>query len=175
MNISLLPKICNFEQMFSSVDKNKLYFCDKQMKKKSILLWDLENIPFSKLNQIKKISTCTPEKLYVVTKQQLGEKKKNLIESNYFKILDKHKTISDDKLIRVLKMHTLYDYLIIISSDSDFVNSVKKFLECGNSVQWIVEETKMKRILMKMDISNPKLKFSVIQRGKNENNYFDKW
>lgn len=157
-----LFKLNNYDQMFSSVDLNKLYFGHKPVRKNSILLWDLENIPFSKLKEIKRVSKFTPDKLYVITKQKLGEKKRNWIESNYFKILDKHKTISDDKLIRVLKMHMLYEHLIIVSSDSDFVNSVKRFLDQNNSVQWILTDVNKKRIIMNMDISNPRLKFSTI-------------
>ena len=150
-----------YSSLLRPVDVSKLLWNKKPMQEHSILVWDLENISFKNLEVIKSKAAYSPEKLYVVTKQRISAKKRVKIEEEGFKILDLHKNISDQKIIDVMKLYSLYPNMILISSDSDFVNSVKVYVQ-KNKLQWIMKDSNKKRILMKMDISNKNLKISTI-------------
>ncbi len=113
-----LPKITNDMYLWNN----------KPIREKSILLWDLENIGFNRLEDIKKLAKYTPEELYVITRQNISQKMRAFIEKKQFKILDAHKTISDDKIISIMKLYTSRPDMILISSDSDFVAEAQKYL-----------------------------------------------
>jgi len=157
----LLFKPSNLENSFKIIQIEDYFWNKKPIKENSILVWDLENIPFSRLNAIKKLVKYTPEKLYVVTRQKLSIKLKKQIEKEQFKILDLHQSISDTKIIKVMKLYGLYSNMVLISSDSDFVESAKKFIKKSH-LQWIMIDSNKKRIIMKMDISHKKLTISTI-------------
>lgn len=153
--------IMNFTEIFEEIDTSKLLWNKKPILYHSILVWDLENIPFKRLPEIKRAAAYSPEKLYVITKQNLSEKNKLKIQKEGFKIFDLHNGISDEKIINIMKIYSMYANMILVSSDSDFVNAAKIYLK-NNKLQWIINDKNKKRILMKMDITNKNLKITTI-------------
>ena len=145
----------------SVISSQTILWKNKPIVDNSILLWDLENIPFNRLNNIKKIVKYTPQDLYVITKQNLGEKLRSKINKEQFKILDAHKSISDDKIISIMKLYTKRTHMILISSDSDFVREANKYIK-NNKLQWIILDANKKAIIMKIDISNKNLTLSTL-------------
>lgn len=138
---------------------------NKPIKENSVLLWDLENIPFNRLQDIKKQVKYTPQDLYVVTKQPLSLIKRIAIEKQQFKILDAHKTISDDKIISIMKLYVNKPNMILISSDSDFVQVATSYVK-ENKLHWIITDSIKKAIIMKMDISNTYLTITTLSKMK---------
>jgi len=142
---------------------------NKPIKPKSVLLWDLENIPFNRLDDIKKLAKYTPEELYIITLHPLADKTRAKIQREQFKILDAHKTISDDKIISIMKLYNTRPDMILISSDSDFVREAKRYLKNGK-LHWIVTDAAKKAIIMRVDISNINLTISTLLRKKKLSN-----
>jgi hypothetical protein len=153
------------DKKYSVVDFKEVLWNDKPIKKNSLIIWDLENISFHRLEDIKRLSRYTPEKLYVITKQKLSLKLRVKIEKEQFKILDLHDTISDDKIIKVMKLYNLYTHMLLITSDSDFVNPAQDFLK-EKYLHWIIEDHKKKPIIMKMNLANTRLTFSTFTTKK---------
>ncbi len=153
----------NKQKHFKLITATEYLWDNKPIKEKSVLLWDLENIPFNRLNDIKRLAKYTPEELYVVTTAPISMKQRVLIEKNQFKILDAHKTIADDKIIAIMKLYTNRANMILISSDSDFVQEVTNYI-ISNKLHWIVTDAVKKAIVMRVNISNPNLTISTLSK-----------
>lgn len=181
--MALLMHIKNFaidntKEKFQPVQEEKLLWNNKPLREDSILLWDLENIAFNRLSEIKRVVKYTPENSYVITKQKLSKKKRAKIESEHFKILDAHKTISDDKIISLMQLYREKRDMILISSDADFAREANKYLKNGR-LHWIVGEQTKKRVTMFVKLDSPNLKLSSIPTKKetlisNKRAYFKK-
>ena len=159
-----MQKFLNFmryNDLFTKVDISKLLWNKKPMLPHSILVWDLENISYKNLKMIKEKVAYSPEKLYIVTRQKISEKNRLKMETEGFKILDLHRGISDDKIISVMDVYSMYSNMILISSDSDFVSVAKRYLKNSN-LQWIMNDRNKKRILMKMNLTDKNLKITTI-------------
>ena len=150
-----------YDDLFIRVDISKFLWNKKPILSHSILVWDLENISYKNLKTIKNKVTYSPEKLYIVTKQKLSKRNRFKMEMEGFKILDLHKSISDEKIISVMNLYSMYSNMILISSDSDFVSVAKRYLK-NNNLQWIMNDKNKKRILMKMDITEKNLRITTI-------------
>jgi predicted nuclease of predicted toxin-antitoxin system len=149
------------DELFTKVNTSKLLWNKKPMLPHSILVWDLENISYKNLKTIKNRVAYSPEKLYIVTKQKLSKRNRLKMEMEGFKILDLHSGISDEKIISVMDVYSMYSNMILISSDSDFVSVAKRYLKKSN-LQWIMNDRNKKRILMKMNITDKNLKITTI-------------
>ncbi len=149
-----------FEPIVQVVQEQSLWN-NKPIKEDSILLWDLENIGFNRLSDIKRVVKYTPETCYVVTTQKLSNTKREQIESEYFTILDAHKTISDEKIISLMKLYKNKKDMILISSDADFAREANKYLK-NNRLHWIVSEQSKKRVTMSVKLDSPHLTLSAI-------------
>jgi len=53
--LSSLSKIFRDKKSVTTISSNNILWNNKEIKEKSVLVWDLENIPFIKLEDIKKI------------------------------------------------------------------------------------------------------------------------
>ena len=135
----------------------------RKIKPRSVLVWDLENIPFKRLAEIKELIKYTPQDLYVITKQKLSTKTRAKIEKEQFKILDAHKTISDTKIISIMKLYRERPNIILISSDSDFVHEATKCME-NSHLHWIMLDDVKKRILMKINLAHKNLTISTLKK-----------
>jgi len=166
------------QEKFQPILKERLLWNSKPIRENSVLLWDLENIAFNRLSEIQRVVKYTPENSYVITKQKLSAKKRAKIEAEHFKILDAHKTISDDKIISLMKLYKDKQDMILISSDSDFAREANKYLK-NNRLHWIVSEHTKKRVTMFVKLDSPNLTLSSIPTKRdsflaNKSTYFKK-
>jgi len=167
--MDILSKIFSFimvptvDKQFKEIKETDYQWGNKEVLKDSVLIWDLENISFNDIGHIMRLSKFTPEISYVVTTQNLSLKNRKKIEKMHFKIMDLHKTISDDKIIKIMKLFKNSKGMILISSDSDFVREASNFIK-NNKLHWIVSDDKKKAITMRMDLSNPNLIISSFSK-----------
>jgi len=66
----------NIEEKFQPIEAERLLWNKKPLKENSVLLWDLENIGFNRLSEIKRVVKYTPEIAFIITTQKLSTKKK---------------------------------------------------------------------------------------------------
>ena len=151
----------NIQEKFQPIEAQRLLWNKKPIREDSVLLWDLENIGFNRLSEIKRVVKYTPETCYAITTQKLSTKKREEIESEHFQILDAHKTISDDKIISLMKLYRDKKEMVLISSDSDFAREANRYLK-NNRLHWIVSEHSKKRVTMFVKLDSPNLTLSTI-------------
>lgn len=125
----------------------------------------MENIPFHKLEDIKRVAKYTPSELYVITKQAIGTKLQAKIVQEHFRVLDSHRTISDTKIISIMRLYKDRENMILISSDSDFAKEANSYIK-KHKLHWILNEPNKKRVLMYVNLSSPNLTLSVIPHKK---------
>ena len=148
-------------RVIETIKADNILWNSKPLLKGSVLLWDLENIPFHRLEDIKKVAKYTPQNLYIVSKDPLGEKLLGKIHKEHFKVLNEHKGISDSKIISIMKLNGNRENLMLVSSDSDFAREANSYLKKGK-LQWIVVENVKKRVLMKVNLASKNLTLSTI-------------
>jgi len=141
-------------------EKNILWK-EKPIKEGSVLLWDLENIPFHRLEDIKQVAKYTPEELFIISKQHLGEKLLKKIHRENFKILNAHIGISDSKIIAIMKFYRDRENMMLISSDSDFAREATSYLKKGK-LQWIVVDNVKKGVMMRVNLASKNLTLSSL-------------
>ena len=135
----------------------------------NILLWDIENISYKRLDEIEKKIDSQYDKKYIISKIQFNSViLKKLIEHNYI-ALSALKD-ADSSIINEIQKISNDGSITIISNDSDFVSSIKKSLKKHIKVKWIVEDNNKKRILMKSDLSFENLSFEILKNTKNISN-----
>ena len=71
---TLLLNPFSSRRVLKPIKLENLLWNNKPIVEKSVLLWDLENIPFNRLSEIKRVAKYTPQDCYVITKQQLSQK-----------------------------------------------------------------------------------------------------
>jgi len=163
LHTNSLLSVFQARRIMEVIKDETILWNNKPIKEKSVLLWDLENIPFKRLQEIKRLAKYTPDELYVITKQRIGEKLKNQITKEHFKILDAHKSISDDKIISIMKLYKDRPNMMLISSDSDFTKEANKYLKNGK-LHWIVTDVNKKAIVMRVNLASINLTISSIVR-----------
>lgn len=152
-----------------TIQADNILWNSKPLLEGSVLLWDLENIPFHRLEDIKKVAKYTPQDLYIVSKDSLGEKLLKKIHKEHFKVLNAHKGISDSKIISIMKLYGNRENLMLVSSDSDFAREANKYLKKGK-LQWIVVENVKKRVLMKVNLASANLTLSTLAHKPSKSN-----
>ena len=165
---NLLPN--NIEENYRQVERERLLWNNKPIREDSILLWDLENIAFGRLDEIKRVVKYTPQSCYVITTQNLSDRKRAKIESEYFKILDVHKTISDAKILSLMRLYRRKKDMILISSDADFAKEANKYIK-NNRLHWIAAECSKKRVTMYARLDSPNLTLSTISVKRGITNF----
>jgi predicted nuclease of predicted toxin-antitoxin system len=153
-----------------TIKKTDILWNAKPFKENSVLLWDLENIPFHRLDDIKRVVKYTPDELYIITKQKLGKTLLKNIHQEGFKTLTSHKTISDDKIIAMMRLFKNRKDMILVSSDSDFAREANQYLK-KHKLQWIVVENVKKAVVMKANLANTNLTLSVIESKKSKKSH----
>lgn len=133
-------------------------------KAKTVLLWDLENIPYSNFAQVKKALKFAPERSFIITKQNIKNSKFASMQREGFEVLVAHKNDSDTKIKQVYNILKEYEEFVFISSDSDFVDITKKILSQRKKLTWIMQDANKKRILMKINLSDKNLKLLTLSR-----------
>ena len=164
---NLLPN--SIEENYQRIERERLLWNNKPVREDSVLLWDLENIAFHRLDEIKRVAKYTPQRCYVITTQNLSDKKRAKIESEYFKILDAHKTISDEKILSLMRLYRTKKDMMLVSSDSDFAKEANKYIKT-NRLHWIVADHNKKRVTMFVKLDSPNLTLSSISVEKNTAN-----
>ena len=155
------PKISSLETQYQCVPKELLLWNDKALLKGSFLVWDFENIGISFFEAIKACVAFTPEKLYLMCKHPISTQNRALLEARGFILFENYPGSADEKIIDLIKVHQGCTHLILISSDSDFVPAVHRYLE-NHHVQWIMNDCNKKRICMKINLAHPRLKITTI-------------
>ena len=164
---NLLPN--SIEENYQQIERERLLWNNKPVREDSVLLWDLENIAFHRLDEIKRVAKYTPQRCYVITTQNLSDKKRAKIESEYFIILDAHETISDEKILSLMRLYRTKKDMILISSDSDFAREANEYIK-NNRLHWIVADHNKKRVTMFVKLDSPNLTLSSISVEKNAAN-----
>lgn len=134
---------------------------NKPLLKNSLFVWDVENIPVNSLDTIKRLAKFTPQKRYAISKKPLLREWAMLLTKEGFTLFEHYPLSADAKIIHLIDTHHLCSHLILVSSDSDFVPVVKRFLE-KHPVQWIMQDENKKRICMYINLTHPKLTLSTI-------------
>ncbi len=160
---NLLPN--SIEENYQQIEYERLLWNNKPIREDSVLLWDLENIAFHRLDEIKRVAKYTPQRCYVVTTQNISDKKRAKIESEHFKLLDAHETISDEKILSLMRLYAAKKEMILISSDSDFAKEANRYIK-NNRLQWIVTDCNKKRVTMFVRLDSPNLTLSSIPSKK---------
>ena len=166
LRLSSIFSVFNERRVTHPIKVEEILWNNRPIKEKSVLLWDLENIPFSRLSEIKTLVKYTPDELYVITKQKLGEKHRKKITNQHFKILDRHKSISDDKIISIMKLYNDRENMVLISADSDFAREANKYIK-KNKLHWILTDENKKRVLMYVNLASTNLTLSSLVKIKN--------
>ncbi len=156
-----------FENYFQTVDEDvikEVTWGSGNYREKAVLLWDLENIPYSHLPQVKQSLKFAPERSFIITTNPIKHSKLISMQKNGFEVLVAHKSDSDAKIKSVYRILKEYDEFIFISSDSDFVDIGKKILSERKKLIWIMQDANKKRIAMKMNLCDKNLKLITLSR-----------
>jgi hypothetical protein len=125
------------------------------------LVWDVENISIKALSSIKHLAKFTPQKCFAISKVPLDALKAAILLKEGFNLYISYPYVSDDAIIDFIDTHHHGSSLIFISSDSDFVPVINRFLH-KHSVQWIMQDCNKKRICMYINLSHPRLTLSSL-------------
>lgn len=151
------------QSQYPPVANERVLWGHKPLLKGSFLLWDVENISEKRLEEIHALVKFTPEKLYAISKKALNPYRIRFFQSRGFILFEHYPLSADEKIINLIKVHQGCTHLILISSDSDFVPSIHRFLETQtHHVQWIMEDANKKRICMNVNLSHPRLYLSCL-------------
>ncbi len=157
----------HFESCFKRVDEAVIKEVTWQsgiFKEKSVLLWDLENIPYSYFSKLKLSLKFAPERSFIITTNPIKHSKLISMQRNGFEVLVSHKTDSDTKIKNVYKILKDYDEFVFVTSDSDFTDIGKKILSQGKKLTWVMQDANKKRIAMKMNITDKNLKLITLSK-----------
>ena len=141
--------------------ENLMLWNNKPILKNSLLVWDVENISIKQLPSIKRLAKFTPQKCFAISKVPRDALKAAILLKEGFNLYISYPYVSDDAIIDFIDTHHHCASLIFISSDSDFVPVINRFLH-KHSVQWIMQDCNKKRICMYINLSHPRLKLSTI-------------
>lgn len=156
-----------FENYFQIVNGDviqKITWGSGNYREKAVLLWDLENIPYSHLPKVKQSLKFAPERSFIISTQTINLSKLKSMNREGFEVLRAHKSDSDSKIKSVYRILKEYDEFIFISSDSDFVDIGKKILSERKKLTWIMQDANKKRIAMKMNQCDKNLKLITLSR-----------
>lgn len=131
-------------------------------KERILLLWDLENIPYSYFSKIKNSLEFAPERLFVITSNSIKYSNLISIKKDGFEVLVAHKIDSEIKIKKVYKLLKEYSEFVFITSDSDFTDLGKKILSEGKKLTWVMQDANKKHIVMKMNIADKNLRFMTL-------------
>ena len=145
---------------YRPIPQGSLLWNDKPLLRHSFLVWDVENISVKCFDSIKALVKFTPEKLYAISKKVLSPSVLGFFEEHGFVLFENYPGSADEKIMKLIAMHQGCTHLILISSDSDFVPSVHRFLE-HHYVQWIINDANKKRICMRVNLSHTRLTLST--------------
>ena len=152
--------IAPLQIQYRPIPQGSLLWNDKLLLRHSFLVWDVENISVKCFDSIKALVKFTPEKLYAISKKVLSPSVLGFFEENGFVLFENYPGSADEKIMKLIAMHQGCTHLILISSDSDFVPSVHRFLEYHH-VQWIINDANKKRICMRVNLSHTRLTLST--------------
>lgn len=118
---------------------------------KTLLVWDIENIPIKRIEEIFAKIKHKPTVAFAVSKMPISEK--NLRKLKAFKVQHiQTETIADVKIKELLqKGKYKYENFIIISCDTDFC-SFSKMVD-SSKIQWLLNPNNAKGVLKKNDIT----------------------
>ncbi|MEA3384364.1 MAG: NYN domain-containing protein [Campylobacterota bacterium] len=171
----MIDKIKNFIQKLTkpffriTTKQYDIKINNKPLLEKSVMLWDIENIPYKHFQYFEKFFKYTPENVFVVSKQTLGQKAKNFLDKKGFSYIQAT-TIADDKIIKFLKIKNFNNNdFIVLSSDSDFAPIVKQLLDAHKKVQVITNNANNKRLLMNLPLTHKNIEinaFDIVSKTK---------
>lgn len=159
--------IFNFDRYFRVIDEAVIQETTWQSgvyKTRAVLLWDLENIPYSYFPKVKLSLKFAPERSFIITTNPIKNSKLVSMQKNGFEVLVAHKTDSDTKIKKVYKILKDYDEFVFVTSDSDFTDIGKKILSQGKKLTWIMQDANKKRITMKINITDKNLKLITLSK-----------
>ena len=145
---------------YRPIPQGSLLWSDKPLLRNSFLVWDVENISVKCFDSIKALVKFTPEKLYAISKKALSLDALRFFEEHGFVLFENYPGSADKKIMDLISMHQGCTHLILISSDSDFVPCVHRFLE-AHHVQWIINDANKKRICMRVNLCHTRLIIST--------------
>lgn len=149
-----------FTRSAEKPDLSLYFWKEKPIRPRSVFLWDLENIALGQLEKIKEQLPYTPSKAFAITRLALGERKRHRLFREGIELLDGHRFIkkdSDTKLKEVMKIFSLYEEVIIVSSDSDFAYMIRALLKQKKKVYSISFNGTNNRLLMNLPLDNSHL------------------
>lgn len=143
-------------------DPNYIHFKDISFNSKpfienSAMFWDVENIGIKKFRAIKAKARFTPNKVFAVTNQKYTKSKVEMLQKEGIHFISGDGD-SDKKIISIMRRCALKARVMIVTSDADFTDAVKKLLRKGIQVDWMLNSERSKRICMNMNLTDKNLK-----------------
>lgn len=148
------------QTQYQSISHESLLWNDKPLLRNSFLVWDVENVSVRCFEAIKALVKFTPEKLYAISKRPLPSYALSLFEEQGFVLFENYPESADKKIMDLIGVHQGCTHLILISSDSDFVPCVHRFL-VHHDVHWIMNDANKKGICMRVNLSHARLRLST--------------
>ncbi|WP_442765378.1 hypothetical protein [Sulfurospirillum cavolei] len=140
---------------------------NKPLRMGSFLVWDVENIGVRFMEEIKASLSFTPQKRYALSKRPLSLRVQNTLQKEGFILFEHYPLSVDEKIMKLIHLHQGYTHGVLVSSDSDFVPTIKSFLE-NHHVVWIMRDDSKKRICMYMDLTHPRLTLRTLFRSSSK-------
>lgn len=141
----------------------------------TLLIWDIENISYKYYNKVLNKLNYKPEKIFVVSKRILGKNENKFIETNNLKYINSKNKLADEYIFNIMKItKENTKELSIVSSDSDFVQYINKYITEYNKINLIIEENNSKRILMLSDITNKKINYILLSNENKDSKFKQK-
>jgi len=157
--------IINIQENKNKKIEKEYSITTKFEKGSNLILWDIENIPFKYISAIfSKLNVI--DKLYIVSVQEISDFKKKEINKSFkrfnIEIFTGHDD-SDAKIIELIKEQYIhFKKITIVSSDTDFVNTINFVLDENKLVKIIARDVQKKGILMRTKIDHPNLRIETI-------------
>jgi len=137
----------------------------QQKEKKNLIVWDIENISYKEIDNILK-KICSVGTIYCVSVYPLS---KNITDKLFayillygIKVVVGHED-SDEKIKELIKSnYKKFKSITIISSDTDFVPTIKRVLKRDKRVYVIAKDKQKKGMLMRLNIDHKNLSISTI-------------
>ena len=124
----------------------------------TLIIWDVENIPYSHFEYIEKFINFIPESVFIVSQQNLSKKEQDFFESKGFSCIVSNE-IADLKIIDMIKSNQeRFNNLVLVSSDSDFTPIIKEMVNLRKNVFSVSNHYINKRLRMKLPLGKSNLK-----------------
>lgn len=163
-----IPK--DIENTFSILENYTMANLDQKRSEikmnKNLILWDIENISHNFIDVILEKAQDTGQ-IYCVSARPLSQSQTDKLFPYIvlfgIRVIVDHND-SDEEIKRLAWKHYIrYRRITIVSSDSDFVQTIRKLLQKGKQVDVIAKDKTKKRMMMKVKLDHENLTVKTVK------------